>query len=352
MRMRTTVLVRTLILASLSCSSAAPVAPTDGMLIAADTLFAAGTYHLPNGVRVVADGVTLDLGGASLVGSGAGAGAGVSVEGVANVTVTSSLPGASLSGYFYGFVAQNVSGLLVEDIDLSSNWADPKANSTWLDINARPDLTDKVNLGGGAFLRGAARAELRRCVASQQENGFDVFDSVGVVVRNCTASHNVGWGVHLFNTTASLVEGCVLDHNIRQGDGDSAGLLLVYGSSHNRIVGNSFQYSGDGAFIGNENGCPSNFNVFEDNDASHSSANAFEATFSNGNVFRRNRASYSSYGFWLGYSYKCVRAADASPPRPQPCLTRPRAPFTVRRSRTTKSSSTGGGSTSTTGSTT
>ena len=38
---------------------------------------------------------------------------------------------------------------------------------------------------------------------------------------------------------------------------------------------------------------------FEDNDASHSSANAFEATFSNGNIFRRNRASYSSYGFWL-----------------------------------------------------
>ena len=87
-----------------------------------------------------------------------------------------------------------------------------------------------MNLGGGAFLRGAERAEVRRCCASRQVNRFDVFDSTIVGIRNCTASHNTGWGVHLFNTTHSTIEGNMLDHNIRQGDGDSAAVLLVYGS--------------------------------------------------------------------------------------------------------------------------
>jgi parallel beta-helix repeat protein len=47
---------------------------------------------------------------------------------------------------------------------------------------------------------------------------------------------------------------------------------------------------------------PCNDNLFEDNDASHSPNNAFEATFSQGNRFINNRACDSSYGFWLGFS--------------------------------------------------
>jgi len=281
----------------------APVVPTDGMRIAASTLFATGTYSLPHGVSVVADGVALDLGGAVLVGDGGGNGAGVTVEGRAGVSVTSSLPGAALRGFFYGVVAEGVTDFALSDVDVSANWLAPNASTTWLDINARPSLADKVNLGGGLFLNNALRADVARVVASGQENGFDVFGSRLVRIRNSTASNNSGWGAHFFNTTDSEIVGCVLDRCIRPGDGDSAGILLVFGSHRNRVAENSCQFGGDGFFIGNENGCPSNFNVVEGNDCSHASANAFEATFSNGNIFRRNRASFSSYGFWLGFSY-------------------------------------------------
>lgn len=67
---------------------------------------------------------------------------------------------------------------------------------------------------------------------------------------------------------------------------------------------------GDGFFIGNENGSPSNFNVITNNDCSFAAANAFECTFSNGNRFENNRASYSAYGFWLGFSYNSTVAGN------------------------------------------
>ena len=284
-------------------AAAVPVIPTDSMQIASTTTFVAGEYHLPHGVAIVADDVVLDLGGAVLVGDGVGSGAGVTVEGRANVTITSTVAGAALRGFFYGVVAESVTDFAISAVDISQNWVAPNASSTWLDINARPDLSDRVNLGGGLFLRGALRADVWRVNASAAENGFDVFDSRLVRIRNSTASRNQGWGAHFFNTTDSEIVGCVLDRNIRPNDGDSAGILLVFGSHRNRVAENSCQGSGDGFFIGNENGCPSNFNVVEDNDCSHASANAFEATFSQNNVFRRNRASYSRYGFWLGFSY-------------------------------------------------
>jgi parallel beta-helix repeat protein len=281
-----------------------PIIPTDGMHITTNTLFKSGTYSLKSGVIITSSDVTLDLGGAILLGDDSGTGAGVTISsGINHVAVISTFPGAQLRGYFYGIIAINVTDLLISDIDLSSNWVDLKSNQTWLDINAPPNLTDKVNLGGGLFLQNTTNVHIRRIISNNQENGIDVYHSTQVLIHNITASYNTGWGVHFFNTTYSTIVGNILDHNIRQNDGDSAGLLLVYGSNHNIIINNSFQYSGDGAFIGNENGCPSNFNLFEANDASHSSANAFEATFSNGNIFRANRASYSSYGFWLGFSY-------------------------------------------------
>jgi parallel beta-helix repeat protein len=290
---------------SLAIASAqSPVVPSNGMKISTNTKFEAGTYILPDGIQIVSSGIILDMNGAHLLGNNNSNGIGITIEnGLEAISITSSVPGASIRGFYYAVVAVNVSDLLIEEVDVSNNWVDPKANSTWLDINALPDLTDKVNLGGGLFLHNCKHVDIRRCIANNQENGIDVYSSTNVLIHNCTASFNSGWGIHFFNTTNSTIVANILDHNIRQNDGDSAGVLLAYGSDHNIIINNSIQYSGDGVFIGNENGCPSNFNLFEANDASHSSANAFEATFSNGNIFRGNRASYSSYGFWLGFSY-------------------------------------------------
>src|SRR6185436_9715343 len=72
---------------------------------------------------------------------------------------------------------------------------------------------------------------------------------------------------------------------------------------NNQILSNKFRFGGDGFFIGNENGCPSNGNLVQGNDGSAAGANAFEATFSSGNQFIDNTADGSNYGFWLGYSH-------------------------------------------------
>jgi hypothetical protein len=44
------------------------VVPTDGMIIRADTTLALGACHLPKGLIIATDGVTLDGGGALLIG--------------------------------------------------------------------------------------------------------------------------------------------------------------------------------------------------------------------------------------------------------------------------------------------
>ena len=102
------------------------------------------TFALPHGVNVVADGVTLDLNGAVLVGSGTGTGAGVTVIGRHGVTVTSSRLDAGIRGYFYGVVGIEVSMLTLSHLNVSGNWKDPKASTVWLNINAPPSLLDKV----------------------------------------------------------------------------------------------------------------------------------------------------------------------------------------------------------------
>jgi hypothetical protein len=53
----------------------------------------------------------------------------VSVNGRHGVTVTSSLPGAAIRGYFYGVVGVGVSQLTLSKLNVSGNWKDPNAST-------------------------------------------------------------------------------------------------------------------------------------------------------------------------------------------------------------------------------
>ncbi len=65
------ILTSLILLPSISSSALADlVVPTNGMVITTDTTFAPGTYNLPSGVNIGADGITLDMNGAVLIGSG------------------------------------------------------------------------------------------------------------------------------------------------------------------------------------------------------------------------------------------------------------------------------------------
>lgn len=281
--------------------SAGTVTPADGMVITEDTVFTPGEYSLPNGVSIGADGVTLDMNGAVLVGTGF-QNYGVTCLGYDNVEIRNGVA----RGYYYGVRLRNGATLRVLDCDLSDNWVDPASlgpNAPFLSINVGPNLGDRTNLGGGLFVRSVSNATIRGVTAQRGENGIDLYFVTDSVIENNNCSDNTGWGIHLHSSSNNTIAGNVCDRCTRAGLGDSAGMLVVMGSGNNQFLHNSFQYSGDGFFIGNEAGCPSNNNYLEGNDGSFAGANAFEATFSSSNQFINNIADGSNYGFWLGYSH-------------------------------------------------
>lgn len=281
--------------------------PTDNAVYTANTTLAPGLYVLPHGIAVGASNVTLNCNGATLQGN-FGPGMlpiyGVTTLGNSNVTIKN----CRIKGYYYGLRAENGSGIQILDNDLSNNWKDPAAEGAappFLDINVGPDAlgSNTTDLGGGLFVRNASAASIQRNTLVGQNNGMDLYDVTDSTVDGNDASNNVGWGIHLYRSKNNSITDNHADHCLRGGGLDSAGMLLVWESDDNVIVGNSFQWSGDGFFIGNENGLPSNGNLVQSNDGSYSSNNAFEATFSAGNQFIDNDASFSNYGFWLGYSH-------------------------------------------------
>lgn len=293
--------VLAIVLATCATARAGEVVPTDGMVITEDTTFVAGVYVLPAGVSIGASGVTLDMNGAELLGSQFN-GYGVTSIGFDDVTIRNGI----VRNYYYGMRIEDGADVRIENNDLSRNWVDPESlggGAPFLNINVGPNLGDRVNLGGGLFARDCVRPVISGNTMSDQENGMDLyFVSDGAVTGN-TASDNTGWGIHLHGSTGNTITDNVADRCTRAGLGDSAGVLLVVGSHGNTIRGNSFRHGGDGFFIGNEHGCPSNDNLVEGNDGSFAGANAFEATFSAGNRFIGNVADGSNYGFWLGYSH-------------------------------------------------
>ncbi|MDY7108463.1 MAG: NosD domain-containing protein [Planctomycetota bacterium] len=281
------------------------VVPTNGMIITEDTTFVLGSYELPDGVSIGADGITLDMNGAELIGSfeeGDEPACGVTCIGHDEVVIKNGI----VRGYYYGMCIKDGSGLEILDNELSRNWVDPDSQGAfppWLNINAEPDLGDTVNLGGGLYVFNVSDITISGNTLCEQENGIDLYYVTESLISNNNASHNTGWGIHLHESTLNTITGNTCDHCIRANLGDSAGVLLVMNSNGNQIQGNSFRYGGDGFFIGNEHGCPSNDNVVIGNDGSFAGANAFEATFSSGNQFLDNIAEGSNYGFWLGYSH-------------------------------------------------
>jgi len=278
------------------------VIPTDGMIITEDTTFVPGTYHLPNGVVIGASGITLDMNGAELVGTDFN-NYGVVCAGYDDVTIKNGI----INTYYYGVRVKASDNFTLLNMDLSYNWVDPASQGSsapWLNINIPPGaLGDKTNLGGGLFIYIADNATISGCTMQNGENGMDLFNATNSLIADNDCSDNTGWGIHLYESTGNTIINNVADHCIRAGLGDSAGMLLVMSSHGNEILDNSFQHGGDGFFIGNEWGCPSNDNLVQGNNGSFAGANAFEATFSSGNRFIDNVADGSNYGFWLGYSH-------------------------------------------------
>src|SRR5437868_4070917 len=97
--------------------------PTDGMVIRESTRFAPGGYVLPRGISVEADGITLDGGGAVLVGAGR-QGTGIRMAGHKGVTIQN----VRLRDYYHGIHVRDCRGITLQDNQITST-AEVPANS-------------------------------------------------------------------------------------------------------------------------------------------------------------------------------------------------------------------------------
>lgn len=254
----------------------------------------------PDGIllEICTDGMALDLSGVVLDGEGA-SGVGFWIHDCQDVTITHGV----LMGFHYGIRAENVRNLTVRDCVVADN-------TNPLDVGWLPDIEAPVEegFGGGIYLRNVRDSAIENNLVGNNFNGITLVRCERNVIRGNDASHCGNVGIYLLASCDNEVSDNRAENCIRYTDrfwcdtADSAGILLEDGSNHNRIVGNSLRYSGDGFFIRAGNREPSNSNLISGNDGSYSPNNAFEAVFSSGNVFVDNVANFSNYGFWLGYS--------------------------------------------------
>src|ERR1044071_7664116 len=91
-----------------------PIVPNDGQVFPANTTLVPGTYHLPTGLFIGASGITLDLNGATLIGSNFN-NYGISCVGYSNVIIR----GGTIRDYYYGIRVENGSGIQILNNDLS-----------------------------------------------------------------------------------------------------------------------------------------------------------------------------------------------------------------------------------------
>lgn len=285
-----------------------PTSSDRPLVITRDTILAPGVYHLPAGISIAADNVTLDGGGALLIG-GERQGSAVQIVGREGVTVKN----LRARDYYHGIRAERCRGLLLAENQVSAT-AEVPPNTIFLDIWLGPEAA----YGGGVFLWDVRESRVENNDLQHQQSGLLTYHCGGLTVARNQVNYSSGYGIHLFGTCDSVFEANSADYccrfEPREGGlhyghmgADAAGFLAVHGSSRNVFRRNTARLGGDGFFLAGlgPDGvpCGSDDNVFEENDASLSPNIAFEATFCRGNVFRNNSADRCNYGFWLGFSW-------------------------------------------------
>jgi parallel beta-helix repeat protein len=296
-----------------------PSIPLTGMLhIKISTRIAPGSYTMAaeagkGVIEIDADNVVLDLTGVTLSGHAAHPwdreGWGIHAANHSHLTIR----GGTIRGYRFGIFIQGGEDIKVIASDVSGNRAQKLISTEskydegdWVDIF---HLDAWKSYGAGLYLKDVLGAQLESIQAHKGQNGIMLSGVTHATLHQCDVSHNSGWGIALFRSTWNDLLDNHADWNVRcegrnySAGCDSAGILLIDGSSHNRIVGNSFTHSGDGYFVSKpETGAPSDYNYVAFNDGSYSPHNAFESTFTSHDEFYHNTADHSDYGFWMGFS--------------------------------------------------
>lgn len=283
------------------------IAPINGMTIMQDSKLIAGTYVLPDGISIEGDDIQVVADGVHIIGKDHQA-RGITIKNSKNI----SLSGIAISTYFHGVYVENCEGISLKDLTIRDTHEIEGIDTflyLWQNINEA--------YGGAIILHKVSRGSIKGCDVQHQLNGIQIYDSHHLIIESNNASFNSGWGVYLHASSDNLVQDNQLDFCNRlfrrpengtiRAEADAAGIVMVQGSSRNRLLRNTCIGGGDGIFIcGYQHPniiLPCNDNLIEGNDCRLSPNNAIESTFSKGNIFRKNDVSRSNYGLWMGYSW-------------------------------------------------
>jgi len=295
---------------------------TGPVTITQSTRIEPGQYHVDvqDGqavIEIAADNVILEMTGVTLESTARRpwerVGIGIHARGRSQVSVL----GGAIHGYRINVFLEGDAGsgsrMRVVGTDVSGSRAQRLLSTDthfeaqdWVNIF---DLDAWETYGAGLYLKNIDGAWIKSVVAHEAQNGVMLARTTHATVEDCDLSRNSGWGIALYGSSGDDLLNNRADWDVRcegrsySAGCDSAGILLMEGSNHNRIIGNAFTHSGDGFFLSKAStGASSNGNYVAFNDGSDSPHNSFEATFTQDNQFYHNLADHSDYGFWLGFS--------------------------------------------------
>jgi parallel beta-helix repeat protein len=280
---------------------AACVVPTDGMTITQDTTLCAGDYHVPNGITIAADNVTVTGENPGVTLRGNITGYGLQASNRHHLTITN----ITTRRFFHAFHFAGCDHLTITQCNA---WQTPELpeGEIFLDIFQGP----WGDYAHAMWLNDCDDAAVTYNNVDDQQNGISLFNCQRPIVTHNYASYNTGWGIQLYNVDDALVQYNIADYCTRDYQGwsgaDAASLLIVYDSNGNQVLDNSLVGGGDGVFLAGmthwHGRYPCNNNYFARNDCSLSPNNGFEGTFSENNVFEDNLTDGCNYGYWLGYA--------------------------------------------------
>ncbi len=297
-------------------------------------------------VRIVADGVTVDLGGA-LLESGAdrsrpdlfsGQGIVVAAKGVV-------LRNGAVRGFKVAVSGDRCDGSTFESLDVSDNHAQLLKSSRekedvadWLYPHENDQGEQVTQHGAGLAIASARDVTVREIRARRTQNGIVLSSVHHSKIHDNDCSFLSGWGLAMWRSSDNVVcrnafDFCIrgYSHGVYNRGQDSAGILLFEQCCRNVVALNSATHCGDGIFgfagreaLG-EKPCPSsridldaegkgnldawyrgrgcNGNLFALNDLSYAAAHGLEMTFSFGNSVVANRFVENGInGVWFGYA--------------------------------------------------
>jgi hypothetical protein len=238
------------------------------------TISSPGSYYLTgnlalttaNGIEVTVAGVTIDLNGFQI--SGSGSNTGVTIDSAANGCVVRN---GSISGFTNGVIGSfspRPHGGSFRQLNVSACGFGLFAGDGWqIDgCHAHDNTQESILAGAGSTLtnctatsnQGTAfdcgnNVTMNNCAAYNNNGSFGIITGSGSTLTNCAAYSNIGIGIYA--GPGSTLANCIASSNTAGGGNPGDGIYAVSGSTLTNCTAssntNSAIFSGDGCTITN-----------------------------------------------------------------------------------------------------